>query len=683
MRNASVSAVKARVLIRPKEGILDPQGKAVERALPALGFEGVSQVRIGRLVELEADDGAELEQLCEKLLANPLIEDYEIEVLPASEPQPATSSEPQPATSSASPAGVPGGTRDEVWRMRFGVLQFPGSCDERDAVLACERVGDARLVWHGDTDLDDLDAVVVPGGFSYGDYLRAGAIARFAPAMEAVREFAASGGPVLGICNGFQVLCEAGLLPGALLPNEGLRFICRQVEVEVVGTSTVATGACAPGRPAFDPGQAHERALVRSAGVARRARGERPDRVPLRARRQPKRFRRRRRRGRQRGGKRGRPDAPPRARGRAAHRIGGRPGAVRVAGAQRRRRTGVSPVGRRRAEPTPAPFVVGVGRSGTTLLRLMLDAHPRLAIPAETHFVPDLITSAEAGSAADDLVARMVEARAWNELGVDAATLRQRVAALARPGAAAVLRTFYGLCAEVRGKARWGDKTPIYVAHMRTIGGTLPEARFVHLIRDGRDVALSRRRRGMGEGKPLADTARLWRRRIENARQQARRLRGRYLELRYEDLIADAEPELRRVCELIELDYDPAMLGYHRDAGERLAELGDLPAEGGRRARAGDERQAAHALAAEPPTSRSQRRLARADERLRPGRVRGGRRRAAGRARLRRAILLSRRWRSTTRSDCCATAASGAARRRPRRRPSWSASAARARRCCG
>jgi phosphoribosylformylglycinamidine synthase I len=131
--------------------------------------------------------------------------------------------------------------------MTFGVLQFPGSCDERDAVLACERVGDARLVWHGDTDLSDLDAVVVPGGFSYGDYLRAGAIARFAPAMEAVREFAASGGPVLGICNGFQVLCEAGLLPGALLPNEGLRFICRQVEVEVVATATGATGACAPG----------------------------------------------------------------------------------------------------------------------------------------------------------------------------------------------------------------------------------------------------------------------------------------------------------------------------------------------------------------------------------------------------------------------------------------------------
>jgi phosphoribosylformylglycinamidine synthase I len=123
----------------------------------------------------------------------------------------------------------------------FGVLQFPGSCDDRDALAACERVGDARLIWHGEHDLGDVDAVVVPGGFSYGDYLRAGAIARFAPAMDAVREFAAGGGPVLGICNGFQVLCEAGLLPGALLPNQGVRFVCRQVEIEVVGSPTPFT----------------------------------------------------------------------------------------------------------------------------------------------------------------------------------------------------------------------------------------------------------------------------------------------------------------------------------------------------------------------------------------------------------------------------------------------------------
>jgi phosphoribosylformylglycinamidine synthase subunit PurQ / glutaminase len=115
----------------------------------------------------------------------------------------------------------------------WGVLQFPGSCDERDALHACSLLGEARLIWHEERDLGDVDAVVVPGGFSYGDYLRAGAIARFSPAMEAVAEFAAGGGPVLGICNGFQVLCEAGLLPGALLRNEDLRFVCRQVDLRV------------------------------------------------------------------------------------------------------------------------------------------------------------------------------------------------------------------------------------------------------------------------------------------------------------------------------------------------------------------------------------------------------------------------------------------------------------------
>jgi len=125
--------------------------------------------------------------------------------------------------------------------MRFGVLQFPGSCDERDALIACDRVADATLIWHEERTLDGIDAVVVPGGFSYGDYLRAGAIARFAPAMEAVAEFARSGGPVLGICNGFQVLCEAGLLTGALLPNNGLRFLCRQVDLEIVSGESVFT----------------------------------------------------------------------------------------------------------------------------------------------------------------------------------------------------------------------------------------------------------------------------------------------------------------------------------------------------------------------------------------------------------------------------------------------------------
>jgi len=139
-------------------------------------------------------------------------------------------------------------------RPRIAVVVFPGSNDDRDAALALERLGaDAVLHWHGEGALPDVGAVVLPGGFSYGDYLRAGAIARFSPAMKAVAEFAASGGPVLGICNGFQVLCEAGLLPGALLPNVERRFVCRQVNVEVVRATMPFTADCTPGEPLSIP----------------------------------------------------------------------------------------------------------------------------------------------------------------------------------------------------------------------------------------------------------------------------------------------------------------------------------------------------------------------------------------------------------------------------------------------
>lgn len=130
--------------------------------------------------------------------------------------------------------------------MKFGVIRFPGTCDEVDAQLAAGRVGETTLLWHGDRDLQGVDAVVVPGGFSYGDYLRTGAIARFAPIMEEVIEFAEAGGLVLGICNGFQILCEAGLLPGALLPNTSLKFVFRQVTLDVVDTHTPFTRNCPP-----------------------------------------------------------------------------------------------------------------------------------------------------------------------------------------------------------------------------------------------------------------------------------------------------------------------------------------------------------------------------------------------------------------------------------------------------
>ena len=127
------------------------------------------------------------------------------------------------------------------------VIVFPGSNDYRDAALALELLGaEPVLVWHAERELPDVGAVILPGGFSYGDYLRCGAIARFAPVMEAVASFAASGGAVLGICNGFQILCEAGLLPGVLRPNTGLSFVCRDVALRVCRTDTLFTRACDP-----------------------------------------------------------------------------------------------------------------------------------------------------------------------------------------------------------------------------------------------------------------------------------------------------------------------------------------------------------------------------------------------------------------------------------------------------
>ena len=132
---------------------------------------------------------------------------------------------------------------------RIGVVTFPGSNDDRDAAWALRAVGAEPVpVWHAEPELPDVAAVVLPGGFSYGDYLRCGAIARFSPAMEAVRSFAAEGGLVLGICNGFQILCEAGLLPGVLRPNASLAFVCRDVRVTVERAETPFTARCVAGQ---------------------------------------------------------------------------------------------------------------------------------------------------------------------------------------------------------------------------------------------------------------------------------------------------------------------------------------------------------------------------------------------------------------------------------------------------
>jgi phosphoribosylformylglycinamidine synthase subunit PurQ / glutaminase len=131
---------------------------------------------------------------------------------------------------------------------RVGVILFPGSNCEHDVAEAVELIGgEATIVWHGDRSLGAIDALVIPGGFAHGDYLRPGAIARFSPVMAAVADFAAAGGPVVGICNGFQVLTEAHLLPGALQKNRGLTFLCQTVELEVSGNRSVLTAGLAPG----------------------------------------------------------------------------------------------------------------------------------------------------------------------------------------------------------------------------------------------------------------------------------------------------------------------------------------------------------------------------------------------------------------------------------------------------
>jgi len=148
--------------------------------------------------------------------------------------------------------------------VRWGVVTFPGSNDDRDTLHILRHVlrHEAVSLWHKERDLKGVDCVVLPGGFSYGDYLRCGAIARFAPVMDAVRAFAAAGGPVLGICNGFQILCESGLLPGALIRNRSLRFVCRDVWLRVETSQSVVTRELSAGETVEIPIKHGEGAFV-------------------------------------------------------------------------------------------------------------------------------------------------------------------------------------------------------------------------------------------------------------------------------------------------------------------------------------------------------------------------------------------------------------------------------------
>jgi Sulfotransferase family len=254
------------------------------------------------------------------------------------------------------------------------------------------------------------------------------------------------------------------------------------------------------------------------------------------------------------------------------------------------------------ARRDPVPFVVGMNRSGTTLLRMMLDAHPQLTIPPETHFVPALIKACrEPGATPEDALAAMKSAREWGDFGFsDEEMLGRLRATKMRPGQA--VRTFYQAYMEQQGKSRWGEKTPTYVQRMPLIERALPEARFVHVIRDGRDVALSVLDRTVRD-LTAADVARRWQKKIAKARNDAPKLHH-YMELRYEDLILDTEPVLRRVCEFIKLDFDPAMLEYHERAEKRLEEMArPLPGDGRAQHLSVERRLATHAMTTKPPSA--------------------------------------------------------------------------------
>ena len=267
----------------------------------------------------------------------------------------------------------------------------------------------------------------------------------------------------------------------------------------------------------------------------------------------------------------------------------------------RRRRLIGSPPG------APAPFVVGVGRSGTTLLRMMLDSHPAIAIPPETHFVPAMIDRFSRLRVTPERVLAAIEAAPQSglpESGVDPEALLERLREIRPLNAPDSVRAFYTLYAEGAGKERWGDKTPRYVTALAKLGRALPEARFVHMIRDGRDVALSTNRRLVelrgSRPVPAERMAKRWRHRILSAR-RVTQVADRYFEIRYEDLVLDTEPALRRVCEFVELDYDPAMLEYHERADERLQEMNRERQRGARRTLTGAERMKAHEMTTKPP----------------------------------------------------------------------------------
>ena len=266
----------------------------------------------------------------------------------------------------------------------------------------------------------------------------------------------------------------------------------------------------------------------------------------------------------------------------------------------------------------PAPFIVGVGRSGTTLLRLMLDAHPEMCIPPETGFIPAAIkSSCDTTNPRREFVKVITEFETWPDFNFSPDEFYQ--ALNSEPFELSVgIRAFYRLYAARFAKKRWGDKTPAYSIQMPEIEAVLPEAHFIHVIRDGRDVALSVRPLWFAPGKDIRTIARDWKNRIEEARYLSRNCRH-YLEIHYEKLVTHTQSELKKICTFIELDYHPRMLGYFEGARDRLDEITTRYRPDGTLLITKDERLFNHRLTSSPPDSsrifRWQREMTR-DERL-------------------------------------------------------------------
>jgi Sulfotransferase family len=226
----------------------------------------------------------------------------------------------------------------------------------------------------------------------------------------------------------------------------------------------------------------------------------------------------------------------------------------------------------------PVPFIVGSSRSGTTMLRLMLDSHPDLAIPPETGFLPAVSELEGQGEALRErffeaIVSFPANAPAWDDFQISAEAFRSRLGEIRPFTVADGIRLFYRLYAARFGKPRWGDKTPLYSHHLRAIQKLLPEARFVHLVRDGRDAAVSLRERWFSPGHDIAVQATFWRDNLLAARREGNACRH-FLEVRFEDLVREPETALRRICGFIALDFRPEMLRHDERAPQRLAEHG-------------------------------------------------------------------------------------------------------------